>query len=215
MNEIWRPIPGREGGYEVSSLGRVRSVDRTITRMTKRGPVRARLKGRVLATSMANSGYLVAMIGRARPYIHDLVLQAFIGQRPAGHQAAHWDGDRRNNTPGNLRWATPSQNNLDKARHGTLRKTTCRRGHPYTDLNTKLRPGRRCCITCLRGQRRRYRQARRAEGNTRPDARSTMRVHCSRAKPRGAPDQTAAASTAFLTDGFRSSADLNSFFGNR
>jgi hypothetical protein len=182
MQENWRPIAGY-AGYEISNAGRVRSVDRIIIRMTKRGPVRARLKGRVLAVSMANSGYLVAMIGRARPYIHDLVLQAFIGPRPAGYQAAHWDGDRRNNKPGNLRWTTASENNLDKARHGTLRRTSCRRGHPYNELNTKLRRGRQCCRTCLREQQRRYRQARQAEGTrgrtlgvmTWPPSEATMR----------------------------------------
>ena len=85
MNEIWRPIAGH-AGYQVSDRGRIRSIDRVIIRMTKRGPVQARLKGRVLAVSMANSRYLV-QIGRARPYIHDLVLQAFIGPRPAGRRS--------------------------------------------------------------------------------------------------------------------------------
>ena len=39
MNEIWRPIAGYPG-YQISDQGRVCSIDRTIIRMTKRGPVR-------------------------------------------------------------------------------------------------------------------------------------------------------------------------------
>ena len=137
--ETWRQIAGYPG-YQISDQGRVRSIDRTITRKTKRGPVLARLKGRVLAVCMANSGYLVAMIGRARPYVHDLVLTAFVGERPAGYQAAHYNGDRRDNTPGNLRWASRSDNEADKLRHGTRltgamtsngRKTSCKRGHQF------------------------------------------------------------------------------------
>jgi hypothetical protein len=165
MTESWRPIPGLTG-HEVSDLGRVRSVDRTIIRMCKCGPVRARLKGRVLAVSTANSGYLVAMIGRARPYIHSLVLEVFIGPRPAGHQAAHNDGDRLNNTVANLRWATRQENEADKLRHGRAmfganspnrRKTHCSRGHPYDEKNTRRTNGKRQCRTCGRDHQRRRR----------------------------------------------------------
>ena len=45
MNEIWKPIKGYEGIYEVSSLGRVRSLDRHIVR---KNDADYRLKGRVL-----------------------------------------------------------------------------------------------------------------------------------------------------------------------
>jgi NUMOD4 motif-containing protein/HNH endonuclease len=163
MTEVWRPIPGYVGAYDVSNLGRVRSVDRVITRMTKRGPVPARLRGRVLRTNRTRGGYLTVTLGGRTVYVHALVLSTFVGPRPAGKQAAHWDGDRSNNRLGNLRWASPSENNLEKARHGTLRQASCRRGHRYTPDNTKLRRGRRVCRTCLSERRRRYRQARRDE----------------------------------------------------
>ena len=171
MNENWRPIAGYPG-YQISDQGRVRSIDRTITRMTKRGPVQARLKGRVRKPSSAGNGYCIVTLGRARPYIHSLVLEAFVGPRPAGHQAAHGDGDRRNNSLGNLRWATGSENEADKDRHGTRltgartpngRKTSCLRGHTYDSANTKRNRGRRSCRTCLRDQQRQRRQARLTE----------------------------------------------------
>ena len=172
MEENWRPIAGHDG-YEVSSLGRVRSIDRVIIRMTKRGPVQARLKGRVRKPSSAGNGYCIVTLGRARPYIHSLVLEAFVGPRPPGHQAAHNDGNRLNNAVWNLRWATRAENEADKAKHGTRltgartpngRKTQCRRGHPYDATNTMLHRGRRSCRTCSRDETRRRRQARRVEG---------------------------------------------------
>jgi hypothetical protein len=165
--EIWRPIPGRNG-YEVSDLGRVRSVDRVIPRRWRSGRiVQAKLKGRLLGLHVAaGPGYLYARLGCKSAYVHHLVLEAFVGPRPAGRQAAHGDGDKLNNTLGNLRWATPKENCADKLRHGTAlfgakspngRKTHCGRGHPYDDQNTHRIKGKRYCKTCLRDRNRRYR----------------------------------------------------------
>lgn len=78
------------------------------------------LKGRVLV-----SGYrqfkLVHRDGTQRLVrANRLVTEAFHGPAPSiGHHSAHRDGDRLNNTPGNLYWATPSQNKQDSIRHGT------------------------------------------------------------------------------------------------
>jgi hypothetical protein len=166
MNEIWRPIPGRNG-YEVSDLGRVRSVDRVVAKTSRSGSiVLARLKGRVLRLSTAGSDYLFVSFSRGRAYVHHLVLEAFVGPRPAGYQAAHGDGNPINNTLANLRWATPKENEADKRMHGTLpvgtksaqgRKTQCPRGHPYNEQNTHRANGRRYCRICRRDQTRRYR----------------------------------------------------------
>jgi hypothetical protein len=167
MSENWRAIAGY-AGYQVSDQGRVRSLDRVITRLTKRGPVPARMKGRIRKPSSAGNGYCIVTLGRARPYIHSLVLEAFVGPRPPGHQAAHGNGDRRDNRVENLRWATRDENEADKANHGTRltgdrtpngRKTQCRRGHPYDATNTMFHRGRRSCRTCRRDETRRRRQA--------------------------------------------------------
>ena len=96
MQEIWRPIAGQPF-YQVSSFGRVRSLDRTIIRMTKRGPVLARLEGKVLQAINGGDGYAMVNLGAAeRRYVHELVLTTFRGERPVGLQAAH-NGDRRDN----------------------------------------------------------------------------------------------------------------------
>ena len=51
--------------------------------------------------------------------IHQLVLRAFIGRCPKGMCCCHYDGDPSNNQLDNLRWDTPSNNHVDKKRHGT------------------------------------------------------------------------------------------------
>lgn len=110
--EEWRPIADYDGRYEVSNLGRVRST-------------RGLFGARILSASPKGSRYwrvtLTGDDGRQRtPTIHALVLTAFRGQRPHGKQGCHNDGDRSNNRLANLRWDTPSGNNLDKVRHGTF-----------------------------------------------------------------------------------------------
>ena len=52
--------------------------------------------------------------------VHAMVLEAFVGQKPVKHEGAHWDGNRKNNHIGNLRWTTVKENNHDKYRHGTM-----------------------------------------------------------------------------------------------
>ena len=52
---------------------------------------------------------------------HRLVLEAFVGPRPAGAVCCHADGNRTNNNLSNLRWDTPKANTADSLRHGTCR----------------------------------------------------------------------------------------------
>lgn len=53
--------------------------------------------------------------------VHRLVALTFLGTPPSPkHEAAHWDGDRKNNQPSNLRWGTPQENSSDRLRHRTL-----------------------------------------------------------------------------------------------
>ena len=112
MSEKWCPVEGYEGFYEVSDLGRVRSVDRHIRR-SQGGTQLAR--GRVLRPCrMKRGGYLGVSLwrrGRARTrYVHALVAQAFLGDPPSGHEVNHRDGDKSNNSPANLEWVTRAEN---------------------------------------------------------------------------------------------------------
>ena len=49
-----------------------------------------------------------------------MVCEAFHGPCPDGHEVAHGNGDRSDNRPSNLRWATKPQNMADKHGHGTM-----------------------------------------------------------------------------------------------
>lgn len=82
--------------------------------------VPVRRKGVVLRPHVATTGYPTVALDVQKPIcVHALVCEAFHGPRPHGYQVAHGDGSRTNNHFLNLRWASPSENNRDKAVHGT------------------------------------------------------------------------------------------------
>jgi len=166
VSEVWKPITGWEGLYEVSSLGRVRSLPREVSGGRGSRAVRG---GRVLTPS-ATYGYAHVCLhdrGRKRTArVHVLVATAFHGARPQGMHACHVDGDSSNNAASNLYWGTPKQNAQDKAKHGTatyaLRRGHCANGHAWTPENTYLTPKNNApiCRTCRReGMRRADRKA--------------------------------------------------------
>jgi hypothetical protein len=169
-DEIWRDIDGHSG-YQVSSLGRIKSVDRQVL-ARRGGTVRTvSLIGKILRPRRLPNGYLRASLGAGSDeYIHRLVLLAFVGDCPLGMECAHDDGDRSNNKLSNLEWKTPSANGLDKRRHGTAlfgaknpawAGPKCRNGHAYTKENTRLQKRGdhtiRICRTCAREHARQVR----------------------------------------------------------
>lgn len=117
--EEWRPVVGFDG-HEVSSMGRVRSVPRTILRG---GATPVRLRSWLLRTSVNSRGYAVAYLRRqglrAARTVHRLVAEAFLGKRPRGADIRHLDGNRFNNTVVNLRYGSRSENERDKIAHGS------------------------------------------------------------------------------------------------
>lgn len=126
MTERWLPVLGFEGHYEVSDLGRVRSVARTLRyeQRTASGRLITKTRhhpARVLQPGTVKSGHQLVMLGRGHPrLVHRLVLDAFVGPRPPGMEALHGDGDPANNRLRNLRWGTRSENVRDAIRHGTF-----------------------------------------------------------------------------------------------
>lgn len=115
--EEWRPVPGFDG-YEVSSLGRVRS-------WRPAGPRAAwRSEPVVLRPTPQNGGYGVVCLrqgcGPGRYcYVHRLVLMAFVGPCPDGMECAHANGQRHDARLVNLAWVTPTENQRHKHQHGT------------------------------------------------------------------------------------------------
>lgn len=109
--EEWRAVVRWEGFYEVSNLGRVRSLEREVFR--KDGGIR-RMQGKVRATPIGNHGYhtitLSANGRRECTLLQIVVAEAWIGERPDGFHVDHDDFNRSNNRPSNLKYLSPQDN---------------------------------------------------------------------------------------------------------
>ena len=121
MAERWRDVVGYEGLYQVSDLGRVRSLDR-IVRNSRGGTWKQ--KGCILQSFPGNQrGYLSVNLYRngiqRKIYVHQLVALIFIGPIPADHVIRHGPNGILDNAISNLCYGTKSDDGLDKRRDGT------------------------------------------------------------------------------------------------
>jgi predicted transcriptional regulator len=137
VNEEWRDISGYEGYYQVSSLGRVRSCDRTIK--TVRGD--RFFKGRILKPNLDPYGYprlTLAKNGKKTTRtIHPLVAGAFLGDRPEGHEVNHKYGVKDDNRVESLEWCTHLEN-MRHAKETGLTPCFVGENHPFA-LLTELK----------------------------------------------------------------------------
>jgi hypothetical protein len=170
MSEMWVPIPDFEETHEISTQGRVRSLDRLITQMSRWGtPVTCRYRGRLItpyveSTKDGHPNYLKVKLKVAgtvtRARVHLLMAKAFMG--PAnGRQVRHLNGNHHDNRwPENLAYGSNQDNVDDMMQHGThwqLQKTSCPSGHELTGPNLipgQLKRGWRQCLACDRTRKR-------------------------------------------------------------
>ena len=114
--ENWRPVIGYEGAYEVSDLGRIKSLN-----AYGRGIVK------VLKQKESNRGYLTVDLFKDGKYtklgVHRIVCSAFVRPPKGNEQVNHIDGDKKNNLPSNLEWCTPSENIKHAYRTGLKEKS--------------------------------------------------------------------------------------------
>lgn len=133
-DEVWKPIPSAPH-YEVSNIGRVRSLDRSVT-YAHRGRNCVRFwAGKILKTTIRTvkstpyEQFVWRENGRTTKTkgVHIVVCEAFHGPKPfQGAHAAHFDGNSLNNRAENLRWATAKENAADDLRLGKkLRGEQC------------------------------------------------------------------------------------------
>lgn len=120
--EIWKDIPGYEGRYQVSDMGRVRSLDRVVRAVSKAGREYLRsVRGTVLRPGTSRGYQIVNLSPGGTVAVHILVAQAFVPNPNCLPEVNHIDGVKLNCTAGNLEWVTKSQNQLHAVKLG-LRK---------------------------------------------------------------------------------------------
>lgn len=107
----WRPCPGFEGYYSISEAGQVR----------RDAPWLNRKAGHCLKSRLTRDGYhrvtLYAKPLRADKLVHCLVAEAFLGTNAGGLEVNHIDGDKSNNSVGNLEYVTKRENTEHKMRN--------------------------------------------------------------------------------------------------
>lgn len=99
--ETWEPIECFNN-YLVSDRGRVKNIK----------------KNKILKTCPDSHGYPSAHLHNKLITVHKLVLEAFVGKRPAYMQCNHIDCNKKNNDLNNLEWVTPSENQKHAFRNG-------------------------------------------------------------------------------------------------
>lgn len=132
MDEIWRSIPGYEGKYEVSNLGRVKSLEHTVQQLNRWGKLQTRTyPERILDPKGNKSDYKsVSLCGKSYN-VHRLVAKTFIPNPDNLPYINHKDEDIHNNCVDNLEWCTPEYNNNYGTRNARISKAL--KGRPMSE----------------------------------------------------------------------------------
>lgn len=111
MQEIWKPVPGYEGLYDVSNTGQVRALDRVVrSRWGTDKPIKGGLKAFAKNSQGYHSVHLYKVGKMGRAYVHRLVASVFLPNPQELPQVNHHDGDKSNNAVTNLEWCTGTSN---------------------------------------------------------------------------------------------------------
>lgn len=114
MEEVWKDVVGYEGLYQVSNLGRVKSLERLIE--DKKGRLKRKrvYKEKLLHLNLCKNGYCIVCLFRNQKkkfsYVHRLVADAFIPNPERKPEIDHINGIRNDNRIDNLRWVSHKEN---------------------------------------------------------------------------------------------------------
>lgn len=119
LSERWVDVAGYEWRYQVSDLGRIKSLpnSRRASELIMKQSTHIKSGHMIVRlTSHSGEGWV-----QKDHYVHRLVLDGFAGSAPEGMECCHNDGNpgNNNNQISNLRWDTRKANQLDRAVHGT------------------------------------------------------------------------------------------------
>lgn len=135
MREIWKDIEGYEGLYQVSNLGRVKSLQ-----MYANGGYKKRVK--ILKPCNNGNGYYVVYLmknkKRSVNYIHRLVAQAFLKNFNNYKCINHKDENKSNNNVDNLEWCSYKYNNNYGNHNLKISKTRLKKQVIQYDMNMNI-----------------------------------------------------------------------------
>lgn len=136
LEEIWKPIDGFEGLYEVSNMGRVKSLER----YARNHSVLQKRPERILKTNIRNNARpMVVLCKNGKTYprlVHRLVACAFLPNPENKPVVDHIDTNPANNCVDNLRWVTTQENCLNPLTR--IHNSESKKGHPgYLDHHTE------------------------------------------------------------------------------
>lgn len=113
MKEIWKPIEGYEGLYEISNLGRVKRLKRTIEQTNKWGKFKRTLPELILNPPLQYGYPRVGLWKDGKPVshvVHRLVAIHFLPNPENKPVINHIDANKENNRVDNLEWCTQQEN---------------------------------------------------------------------------------------------------------
>lgn len=139
----WRNIEGFEGIYEVSDKGQVRSIKRN--RLNKLTGRYNELQEKILKPNKVAFGYMQVTLykqgKRVCRYVHNLVMESFVGEKPLGFEVNHKDENKENNCLDNLEYITRKANNNYGTRKDRAVKSLTNGKHSKAVVGTNLLDG--------------------------------------------------------------------------
>lgn len=111
--EVWKDIPGWEGYYQASTLGRIKSLSRQVGCRCKNTKV---LRERIMSQKIPKNPkrYITISLSKdgtvTRIMVHMAIAKTFLIKSPSRSYIDHIDTDRHNNAVINLRWVTAQEN---------------------------------------------------------------------------------------------------------
>ena len=128
MQEIPKDIDGYEGYYQVSNLGRVRSVDRKVEYKRHKNKTGMQVrKSKIKSLCKTKNGYLRIILSKKGKhkmlFVHRLVAQAFLPNPNNLREVNHIDCNKENNCVDNLEWVSSKENHKHAIKNKLYAKT--------------------------------------------------------------------------------------------